>query len=216
VEEVESLFVHGVRARKTPAEKTKVSAERYKDHFLDRLRAWKGRMRREWFLTPFPAPVRESSVPLNREPEPHGRLIMKMMVLACLFLMALTGCSIKTSVKPVGNVKVSDLCIKTNPRVLMEGFLPELEMQIRNHGIKPRMFDSVMPSDCARHLEYTANWQWDLAMYLTYAELRVYEQANLIGEAIYDARWGGFRLDKFGTTGSKLQPLVDELFGPIR
>lgn len=141
---------------------------------------------------------------------------MKMMALACLVLMALTGCSIKTLVKPVGNVKVSDLCIKTNPRVLMEGFLPELEMQIRSHGIKARTFDSVMPSDCTHRLEYTANWNWDLAMYLTYAELRVYEKADLIGEAVYDARWGGGRLDKFGTTASKLQPLIDELFGPTR
>ena len=138
---------------------------------------------------------------------------MKVMVLVCVLLMALTGCSIKTSVKPVGNVKVSDLCIKTNPRVLMEGFLPELEGQIRSHGIKVRTFEGQIPADCAHHLEYTANWSWDMAMYLTYAELRVYERVNLLGEAIYDARRGGARFDKFGTTSSKLQPLVDELFG---
>ena len=139
---------------------------------------------------------------------------MKRIALVGLFLlMVLPGCSITTSVKPVGEGKVSDLCIRKSPRVLMEGFLPELEAQIRSHGVKIRTFDGDLSADCIHHLDYSANWGWDLAMYLTYAELKVYEKINLIGEAIYDARWGGGRLDKFGATNEKLKPLVDGLFG---
>lgn len=139
---------------------------------------------------------------------------MRVIALVSLgLLIALSGCSITTSVKPVGEGRVSDLCIRKNSRVLMEGFLPELEAQVHTHGVKTRTFDGDLASDCTYHLDYSANWGWDLAMYLTYAEIKVYNQLNLIGEAIYDARWGGGRLDKFGATSEKLKSLVDELFG---
>ena len=51
-----------------------------------------------------------------------------------------------TSVKPIGEGRGFDLCIRKNSRVLMEGFLPELEAQV--------------------HLDYSANWGWDLAIQL--------------------------------------------------
>ena len=127
--------------------------------------------------------------------------------------LILTGCSITTSVTPVGEGKVADLCIRKNSLVQMAGFLPELEAQIRSHGVATRTFESELPADCRHHMEYTANWKWDLAMYLEYAELKVYENVNLIGEAIYNARWGSANMSKFGPTKGKLKPLVDELFG---
>ena len=51
-------------------------------------------------------------------------------------------------------------------------------------------------------------------MWLTYAELKVYENnsRNVIGEAVYDARSGGGRLDKFGATANKLKTLTEPLF----
>ena len=78
----------------------------------------------------------------------------------------------------------------------MDGFLPELKSQIESKGITTRVMDNVMAKDCSYQLEYTANWQWHYAMYLTYAELKVYTNDNSrlsIGEAIYDARSGFFR-----------------------
>ena len=53
-------------------------------------------------------------------------------------------------------------------------------------------------------------------MYLFFAELRVYENKNLIGQAIYDARSGGARFDKFGSTSEKLKGFTDELFAQHR
>lgn len=50
-------------------------------------------------------------------------------------------------------------------------------------------------------------------MYLTYAEMKVYDHSGLAGKAVYDARSGGGRLDKFGRTAEKIKPLIDELFG---
>lgn len=131
-------------------------------------------------------------------------------------LVTLTGgCAINTTVDPVsiGDDQISDLCIKSNPNVLMEGFLPELESQIKSHGITTHVFSGIPPTSCKYHLEYTANWRWDLAMYLSYAELRVYSNAGLVGQAEYDARYGGGRMDKFGPTANKLETLTRPLFG---
>lgn len=51
-----------------------------------------------------------------------------------------------------------------------------------------------------------------MAVYLKYADLRVYEGDKLIGEAIYDARNGEGRIiDKFGHTETKLNPLIDQM-----
>ena len=78
----------------------------------------------------------------------------------------------------------------------MDGFLPELESQISSYGITTRSFVETLPMECVRSLEYTANWRWDM----------------LVGEAVYDARSGSGRLDKFGTTAEKRRTLTGPLF----
>jgi hypothetical protein len=130
-----------------------------------------------------------------------------------LALLTLSGCSISTTVKPV-EVKISEICIKNNPAVLMDGFLPELQAQIESHHIKTKIFDDVLRKDCPYQLEYVANWRWDIVMWLMYAELKVYENDSrkTIGEAVYDAKWGGGRPDKFGPAANNLKTLTDTLF----
>ncbi|MEY4720233.1 MAG: hypothetical protein RL563_2851 [Pseudomonadota bacterium] len=134
-----------------------------------------------------------------------------MKNLIILFALIFTGCSIKNTVIPVEK-QLSELCIKNNKKVLMEGFLPELIKQIEQNNIKTVLIEEFDKVSCPNSMEYTANWRWDLVMYLTYAELRVYESDTLLGKGIYDATWGGARLDKFGKTENKLKPITDELF----
>jgi hypothetical protein len=43
----------------------------------------------------------------------------------------------------------------------------------------------------------------------------VYDSKGQVGNAFYDARRGGGRLDKFGHTADKIRPLIDELFGSV-
>jgi hypothetical protein len=67
--------------------------------------------------------------------------------------------------------------------------------------------------ECSRYLaRYVANWRWDLAMYLYYVRIEVFEDSRSIGLAEYDATLGGLNLGKFGSTEGKLRPLVDQLF----
>jgi hypothetical protein len=129
-----------------------------------------------------------------------------------VLVLALSGCSITQSIEPI-KAPISQVCVLDNPKVLMDGFQPELQKQIEQKGYPTKVYTGARPGDCSHHLEYTANWQWDMAMYLTYTEMRVYDHLGLAGQAVYDARRGGGRLDKFGRTAEKIKPLVDELFG---
>lgn len=133
-------------------------------------------------------------------------------VVAMVLGITLAGCSISTRVKPVEQESIAMVCIKENPDVMMDGFLPELKSQISSYGIETRTYTGETPADCPYHMQYTANWQWDLAMYLTYAELKVFKHTDLVGEAVYDARQGGANMDKFGTTADKLRTLTEPLF----
>lgn len=130
-------------------------------------------------------------------------------------LMAV-GCSITQSIEPLDDVDVGLVCILDNPDIHMAGFQPEMRELIEQRGIHTDVYAGSRPARCSHFLEYTANWQWDLAMYLSYADLRVYDAGGgLAGQATYDARSGGGRMDKFGPTREKLAPLVDELFAEV-
>jgi len=126
--------------------------------------------------------------------------------------LAISGCAITQSVRPVTSTDIPLLCVKKNSEVFMAQFVKELQSQIDARGIKTRIYEGDKPADCRYRLEYAANWRWDLAMYLAFADLRVYDNDLLIGEANYDARAGGGRPDKFGATKTKLRELVDQLF----
>lgn len=127
----------------------------------------------------------------------------------------LAGCSITQTVDPLKQAQVSQVCVLDNKDILMDEFQPEVRRQIEAKHIPTKVYAGARPPECSHYLEYTANWQWDMAMYLTYAEFRVYDAKGLAGSAFYDARRGGGRLDKFGHTADKIRPLIDQLFGSI-
>ncbi|MDQ3027710.1 MAG: Sbal_3080 family lipoprotein [Pseudomonadota bacterium] len=139
-----------------------------------------------------------------------------MKIRTCFVLLSLAavagGCAITQTVKPVSATGITEICVKNNPQVIMADFSKELRSQIEKKGIRTTAYDGERPAVCRHHLEYTANWRWDMAMYLVFAEVSVYESGLLVGQATYDAHSGGGRLDKFGATGEKLRGMLDPLF----
>jgi hypothetical protein len=126
-----------------------------------------------------------------------------------------TGCSITQTVDPIKPAQVSQVCVLDNKDIFMDGFQPEVQRQIEAKLVPTKIYKGPRPAECSHFVEYTANWGWDMAMYLTYAEFRVYDARGLTGSAFYDARRGGGRLDKFGPTAEKIRPLIDQLFGSV-
>lgn len=126
--------------------------------------------------------------------------------------LALAGCTITQDVQPVKAGAVDSVCIERNSGVLMEGFLPELESLIAERGIETMVYEGDPPASCQTLVKYSANWRWDMAMYLHYAKIEVFEGRRVLGSAEYDARSGGANFGKFGSTREKIAPLVAQLF----
>jgi hypothetical protein len=139
-----------------------------------------------------------------------AKATLKLAIGAAAILVS--GCAITQNVRPVTSPDIQLLCIHRNPEVFMSEFVTVLKSQIEELGIKARIYEGTQPPECRYRLEYVANWRWDLAMYLAFTDLRVYDKDLLIGEANYDARAGGGRPDKFGATAPKLKELVNQLF----
>ncbi len=125
--------------------------------------------------------------------------------------LLLTGCALPIYVKPLPpKTQISRLCIIYNPKVLMDGFLPELKSQIESYGIETAVYQEFNRAECPYWLEYTANWRWDFVMYLIYAEINVYDHWTIIGSAVFDNTQIGPR--HYGAAKDKLKALTQPLF----
>jgi len=128
-------------------------------------------------------------------------------------LGVINGCSIRQTVKPVElSGQPMEICIIKNEKV-RPGFLDAYSGALKAKSVRLRTLgESASLNECTITSTYTAHWGWDLAMYMKYAEIKVYRSAALVGEAVYDATWGGGRLDKFINADNKIHELVDQLF----
>lgn len=138
----------------------------------------------------------------------------KTFALSLSFITAVTfsGCAIKRDASPVSaGTEISEIYVQRNPQVHMEGLFDEIITQLDLMGFQVQGFEGAIPGQAEFVLTYTANWRWDMAMYLTYFRANLHKQDNLLGTAEYDARMGGMRLDKFGKTSEKIRPALTEL-----
>lgn len=123
-----------------------------------------------------------------------------------------SGCAISKNTQAVqkGTV-IQTIYVAHNDRVLMKECTNELVAQISALGFDAKRYDGDRPKEAKHYFTYTANWQWDMAMYLTYFRGTLYEEGRVLGEIEYDAKMGGANMSKFGKTGEKLRPLLMDL-----
>jgi hypothetical protein len=98
----------------------------------------------------------------------------------------------------------------------MEGLHPEILQQLTTLGFKVETFDTTRPKEATYWMTYTANWNWDMAIYLTYFQATLLEDGKVLGRAEYDARKGGANMGKFGKTAEKIRPLLMDLFQNVK
>ncbi|MEM9753365.1 MAG: Sbal_3080 family lipoprotein [Planctomycetota bacterium] len=140
------------------------------------------------------------------------RILTLLLWITCS--LALVGCSISRNVRPVENAsRIDKIYIEENPRVHMEGLLPEMVTQLEAMGYVTETYLEAPPSRARYTMTFTANWAWDVTMYLTYFRAELWDRGQRIGEAEYDARAGSANLGKFGTTADKIRPLLEEMLG---
>lgn len=128
--------------------------------------------------------------------------------------VAISGCSIKQNVTPAA------LSAELAPEICMipalnlrAGFTSAYQASLVEKGFRTRLLaPGSSPDRCALATTFIGRWGWDLALYMKYADIRVYEKGRQVGQAEYDARWGGGRLDKFISAEQKIIELTDQLF----
>src|SRR5678815_5181920 len=134
-----------------------------------------------------------------------------MKAVAIAMSAALCLCSCATSrVAPVRTVAIDPaqkrICVIENPRVKSE-FLDAYRTALTERGYEVRVLQKPPPPiDCTLTSRYTAHWAWDLVLYLSYAELRVYRDGEQAGRAEFRARGSRFIDEQ-----SKVKELVDQL-----
>ncbi len=94
-----------------------------------------------------------------------------------LFLSACTSIKVK-EVDP--SQQVSHVCIKENPRVIVNDFLPVVRKGFERHGITTEVYQGNKPSYCEYNLTYTALKTWDLGTYMHHAELTLYRGIRIL------------------------------------
>lgn len=134
--------------------------------------------------------------------------------LALFILLALGGCSIKQNVTPATLVTPASNEICMIPaQGLRESFHNAYREQLQQKGFAiVEKTPGSSTSSCPLATAYTANWAWDLAMYMVYADIRVFQNGRQVGHANYDAKMGGGRLDKFIDAENKIAELTHQLF----
>ena len=136
---------------------------------------------------------------------------MKTLILS-LVPLALLGCAIHQRVEPVPRLESREICIVNNPNV-REGFLAAYQGALTAKGLQTKLLDQSAPPDaCPLTSTYTANWRWDLAFYMAFADITVFSNGKKVGRAVYDSLGGGGNLSKFINAEEKIKELVDLLF----
>jgi hypothetical protein len=129
----------------------------------------------------------------------------------------LSGCAISRNVVPVDStVTISKIYVLQNDKVHMEELIDVLVKQLEEMGFESESYSGDRPVDAKHYMTFTANWNWDMAMYLTYFRATLYEEGRVLGEVEYDAKMGGANMGKFGKTAEKTRPLLEELLQKVR
>ena len=133
----------------------------------------------------------------------------KLWLLCCVIL--LPACTITQNIEPAEITKNAEICIIENPAV-RAGFLKEYLSVLSSKRIAYKMVNVAdVPEDCEWTSPYTANWTWDLTIYMSYAEIKIFHKGSLDGQAIYDSRSGSSNMGKFIDAEPKVRELVNQL-----
>lgn len=134
------------------------------------------------------------------------------IVVAGTLAVLVSGCAIHQTVKPVERFGGKQICIVENSAV-KPGFVESYKRALTSKGYSVRQLPaSASMTECEIVSTYMASWRWDLALYMAYAEIKVYNNGKPTGEAKYDAQRGGANMSKFIDADKKIAELVNQLF----
>lgn len=143
--------------------------------------------------------------------------ISKRIAIPLLAACGLFGGCTSVRVKPVtAENRIDHVCIQENSRVQVGDFVAVMQEGFEKHGITSQLVRDPPPANCHFVSTYTARRTWDMAMYMTDAQIDVLRDGRPIASANYHLKGkGGFALNKWAGTRSKILPVMDELLAQI-
>ena len=131
-----------------------------------------------------------------------------------LTILLCTSCA-TVAVKPVDETedKISTVCIKENPKVIVRGFTDVIEEGFARHNISTKFYAEI-PSTCKYSLTYVATQKWDVTLFLSNAHIALYKKDVLIGYADFHTI-GGLDPAKWNSVHEKIDPLIDQLLANV-
>ena len=137
-------------------------------------------------------------------------------ILILIVAATLSACAgPKFSSTPLQYVDSPIVIIKDNET--RAGFLQTMENWLRQNGYEY----TVLP-DGSRHrhedltLEYEGEWSWDLALYLTDAEIKAYNNGQRVAEVSFKVPRITANLGKFGSAEKRINEMMNRLFANVR
>ena len=139
-------------------------------------------------------------------------MTQRLLPLACLPLALLAGCAIHQTVRPLDAMVDTQVCVINNPAV-RPSVMAAYKKVLGDKGYSVRELpENAAITECRVTSTYQANWRWDLAMYMHFAEFRVFVDGKEKGVAVYDATHGGANMGKFIDADKKIAEMINQLF----
>ncbi len=138
---------------------------------------------------------------------------MKIKSLALCIVPALlvSGCAINQKVTPANLKPTEVICVVDNAAV-RDTFHQAVVSSVERRGYTVRSLAADASTEgCPSVMKYVANWNWDLAYYMSFAQISVFKNNELAGDAVYSSKGGGANLSKFIDASEKVDELVGEL-----
>lgn len=136
------------------------------------------------------------------------------LFLAVVAALLVSGCSIKQTVTPVSlSAAVEPVICMIPAEGLRPGFQASYERLLRDKGFQVRQLAANSnPAVCPLSTTYIGRWSWDFTLYMSYADIRVFQHGVQIGQAEYDSRSGSMTFSKFINADAKIGELTQQLF----
>lgn len=134
-----------------------------------------------------------------------------------ILALVMVGCT-SVQVQPIQltatQPPIKEICVEHNPAVTIDVFVPTLEKRFQHHGIRTRIVQPSPQHNCQYYLQYSARRSWDITTYLSWAELKLYQNDILVADALYKLKAkGGLALTKWQSVEIKMNPVIDSLLG---
>ena len=143
---------------------------------------------------------------------------MKKLLAVGVLGISITGC---TSIQVTNNEgfqpkSVKQICVINNPKVIIAGFNDSIVRSFARYNINARVYpENSKPALCETTMDYTALRTWDVVTYMSYAKFTLMKEGRIVSEAEFRLKGnGGLALNKWRSTDTKIDELVDQLIEP--